>query len=225
MTWAQWLAEYHAIRAREELEASVRLQEQRRGLFDLCEAMIRLLGLNLMHPSYKPPPPPVEAGSEVEAAAAGPTITPYMPAAWLWTHPRMLEALQKQRESNVEGQEEFDTFSRKLQAVAEKRAEPESLGAFADFFNPEVWNRKPNSVWERELADRVLRGVKKTDADAGAGVPDVSMAHVKMADSRIESDRKAAGLITDAKAAVVSSELDKFQRALLDLYGEGRDGQ
>jgi len=124
MTTAQWMMEYHALRAREEAQVNMVTAVFKGAVRALRSLFISVLGLH-----YTPKPVEGEEVSEAARDDDGIAIPTYMPLSYIVGRPEMLEVLRKNYQ-DAEGAEQaladttFDQFSARLAAGDMSDLEP-----------------------------------------------------------------------------------------------------
>ena len=156
MTTEQWHFEYEGLLAREEAKASTLARVFRDAVRAFREVLISVLGLNLLKRWI---------GATPEQAERLKDMTPFVPAAYLWTKPEVLEHWQQEalRDEGAEAamkDEAFEAFSAALARGDLSEVDPRLLGT-PDEGTEKFWN----SVEVEQMLNRL--GVRRVTRDRG----------------------------------------------------------
>lgn len=148
MTWEQWVFEYASLKRKESQDAELITTIMETSSHSIRETLIGLLGLNLV------PKTQVEPSD----------TTPFVPMSFLVGRPeimkRLLDDLQNEERVEARPDDEFEAFSRDLQARLESG---DDFGDMEPVIGPD--ETTPELRWNTDRMQSLLKSVGVTVVD------------------------------------------------------------
>lgn len=218
MTWAQWQAHYQWLLEKE------RAEQESRGVWTqtmehvLREVLVQVLGLYAYSKDFTPPAPAEPA--EDAPSSWLPDPTPFMPAAFLWTHPTIHKEFSDTpffKGGEAEVGREYETFVDNYEKVLKGDAPPEVLGDLEPILHEPDPDKVAAQYADRFRAQESRLGIR-VEREAGPAE------HVDGAPKRLEDARLEAFTRSRAPESEADALLRQLQEEVSPEPEPGDDG-